>query len=368
MAATTTATPAMEAPAGQTSTFDGPMTDAQWEFVRTGAGLVGGATVALALRIWARAGVMRHFGLDDYAVVAAWLLSVAFFVCEVQWMQYGFGDHLWNVTVAQAKEYAQWSIPVLTAYCWAPILSKFSILILYHHLNPNKAFRVVVYIMIAIIVGYSVASTVVVGAICRPTDATKSQCLDNLTLIQAIVNISTDGLVIIMPVSIIHKLQFPLGQLMVVGLVMAGGFLAVAAAIIRLITIQSIRGLEDYTWEQTHVSLWSTIEINVIIICQCLISLKPLVKHYMPGMLDDGVYSKSPNNRGRSLSRLSIPFAMMTKGTTGVVGGSRISKGWWRSPKKDEIIITNTYEVASTYEMKIGGGTESQENIIRGKH
>ncbi|KAL1636726.1 hypothetical protein SLS58_009643 [Diplodia intermedia] len=139
-----------------------------------------------------------------------------------------------------------------------------------------------------------------------------------------------------MPVSIIHKLQFPVGQLMIVGLVMAGGFL--------------------------------TIEINVIIICQCLISLKPLIKHYMPNMLDDGVYPKSSNNRGRSLSRLSIPFAMMTKGTTGVVGGSRISKGWWRSPKKDEIIITNTYEVASTYEMRIGGGTESQENIIKGKH
>ncbi|KAL0258311.1 hypothetical protein SLS55_007486 [Diplodia seriata] len=134
-----------------------------------------------------------------------------------------------------------------------------------------------------------------------------------------------------MPVSIIHKLQFPVGQLMIVGLVMAG-------------------------------------EINVIIICQCLISLKPLIKHYMPNMLDDGVYPKSSNNRGRSLSRLSIPFAMMTKGTTGVVGGSRISKGWWRSPKKDEIIITNTYEVASTYEMRIGGGTESQENIIKGKH
>ncbi|KAB2578641.1 hypothetical protein DBV05_g2782 [Lasiodiplodia theobromae] len=357
----------MQPPAGQASTFDGPMTSAQWEVVRTGAGLVGGATVALALRIWARAGVMRHFGLDDYAVVAAWLLSVAFFVCELQWMQYGFGEHLWNVSVAQAKEYAQWSIPVLTMYCWAPILSKFSILLLYHRLNPSKPFRIVVYVMIAIIVGYSLASTVVVGAICRPTDATKSQCPNNLTLIQAIVNISTDGIVVIMPISIIHKLQFPFGQLMIVGLVMAGGFLAVAAAIIRLITIQGIRERADYTWEQTHVSLWSTIEINVIIICQCLISLKPLIKHYMPSMLDDGVYPKSTNNRGRSQSRLSLPFTMMARGTTGVVGGGRLSKGWWRSPKKDEIIITNSYEVRSTYEMRVGGDTESMENIIKGK-
>lgn len=61
-------------------------------------------------------------------------------------------------------------------------------------------------------------------------------------------------------------------------------------------------------------------------------------------------------------------MAIGGKGTARVAGNSRLSKGWWRSPKKDEIIVTNTYEVQSTYEMRVGNSnTESMENIIDGK-
>lgn len=53
---------------------------------------------------------------------------------------------------------------ILTAFgSWAPMLSKFSILMLYHRLNPSKPFRIIIYIIMAIIVGYAMGSTVVVS-------------------------------------------------------------------------------------------------------------------------------------------------------------------------------------------------------------
>lgn len=58
-------TPAMAAPAGESSDFNAPVTDAQWDFIRVSAGVIGGATLSLVFRIWARAGVVRQFGLDD---------------------------------------------------------------------------------------------------------------------------------------------------------------------------------------------------------------------------------------------------------------------------------------------------------------
>lgn len=58
-------TPAMAPPAGQTSNFDAPMTEVQNDFIVITIGVTTGATVALGLRMWARAGVVGHVGLDD---------------------------------------------------------------------------------------------------------------------------------------------------------------------------------------------------------------------------------------------------------------------------------------------------------------
>ncbi|GME26059.1 integral membrane protein [Neofusicoccum parvum] len=377
----------MAAPAGESSDFNAPVTDAQWDFIRVSAGVIGGATLSLVFRIWARAGVVRQFGLDDYAVVAAWLMSVGFFVCSIQWMQCGFGDHLWNVSVAMLAKYEEWTIPVITTYCWAPMLLKFSLLMLYHQLSPSKPFRLAIYALMAVVVGYSVASTVVVGAVCRPTDITKTQCINNLTLIQAVVNIVTDGLVLLLPLPMIYRLRLPGGQRMIVGLALAGGCFVIAASILRIIGIQKLQEVQDYTWEQAGISIWSyvtpaphdwkctdrnvfsSVEINVGIICVNIVALKPFVKQYFPFMLADGDDMYPKTNTTRSRSRISLPFDMLTRGTTGVTGGfanGRFSRGWFRGSRKDEIIVTNTYEVQSTYELRIGN-TESMENIIMGK-
>lgn len=145
--------------------------------------------------------------------------------------------------------------------------------------------------------------------------------------------------------------------------------------------------MQDYTWEQAGISIWSyvtpaphdwkctdrnvfsSVEINVGIICVNIVALKPFVKQYFPFMLADGDDMYPKTNTTRSRSRISLPFDMLTRGTTGVTGGfanGRFSRGWFRGSRKDEIIVTNTYEVQSTYELRIGN-TESMENIIMGK-
>ncbi|GME32721.1 integral membrane protein [Neofusicoccum parvum] len=275
----------MAPPAGQTSNFDAPMTEVQNDFIVITIGVTTGATVALGLRMWARAGVVGHVGLDDYAVIAAWLMGIGFFICSIQWMQYGFGDHLWNVTLAQLLKYAEWSIPVVTTYCWAPMLSKFSILITYRNVNPDKLFRLGVYAMMVVIFAYSLTTTLIVSAGCRPTDPAKAQCIETLALAQGIINIVTDGLIILMPIPMIHKLQLPIGQRVVVGLVLAGGSFVIVASIVRITWIQKLPGLPDYTWEQAKVCIWSSIEIMVGIMCQCIVTLKPLAKEYVPKLI-----------------------------------------------------------------------------------
>jgi hypothetical protein len=102
-------------------------------------------------------------------------------------------------------------------------------------------------------------------------------------------------------------------------------------------------GSNNATWEYTEFDMWSTIEINVGIICACMPSLRVLLVRLFPKMLGSSsqqYYNYGSNhygkpNTGRSRSR-SQPL-----GTT-----SQVDKTLHRS-RIDPIGITcdRTYEV-----------------------
>lgn len=62
-------TPAMAAPPGETTDLDGPMTSVQRDFIIISSGVTAGATIAVALRMWIRAVVVKHVGLDGCKLI-----------------------------------------------------------------------------------------------------------------------------------------------------------------------------------------------------------------------------------------------------------------------------------------------------------
>ncbi|OJD34097.1 uncharacterized protein BKCO1_25000123 [Diplodia corticola] len=370
-------TPAMAAPSGETSNLDPAMTSVQRDFIIISSGVAAGATVTVALRVWTRAVVVKHIGLDDYAVVAAWLMGIGFIVCCIQWMEYGFGDHLWNTSLAQVVKYAEWSIPVVTTYCWAPMLSKFSILLTYRHVNPDKLFRIAIYVLMVIIMAYTLATTFVTSAGCKPTDPTKADCIATLAVAQAISNIVTDAII---PIPMIYKLHLPVGQRVVLGVVLAGGSFVIIASIVRLVIIQRLPGKPDFTYEQAKVCNWSSIEIMIGIMCQCIVTLKPLAKKIAPKLI-----GYSSDRSGTSIWNMFFSSRGRSRGTRGrsrgdsiplgsVEGGVTVSKAsrarevksdteWPRATNDDDIVITSTYSVQSAYGVRTGS-TESTDSIM----
>jgi len=129
-AATMATTPALAPPPGEHTDFNAGVTEIQRKFIIVYAGTLSAATFCLALRLWTRMKILRSVWLDDYALIGAWVADIGFFVCCLEWMNDGFGQHLYNVSLAQVVKYAENATPVVTLYCWAPMLTKFSILIL----------------------------------------------------------------------------------------------------------------------------------------------------------------------------------------------------------------------------------------------
>lgn len=51
------------------------------------------------------------------AIIGAWLCDIGFFISCIVWMNDGFGDHLWNVSLAQLVQYAEVSILFVMKSC-----------------------------------------------------------------------------------------------------------------------------------------------------------------------------------------------------------------------------------------------------------
>ena len=56
-------------------------------------------------------------------------------------------------------------------------------------------------------------------------------------------------------------------------------------SIIRLYSLYTVAHSTDYTWDNVGAATWSSIELNIGIICACLPTLKPVVNHLFPKLL-----------------------------------------------------------------------------------
>lgn len=137
--------------------------------------------------------------------------------------QYGFGEHLWNVTLEQIMGYTKMLIGIMVVYVWTPALAKLSLLALYHRLNPDRKLRASIYALAALVIGYSLAITIVAAGPCNPQTHTDQKCLTDLNLFMAVINILTDFMILCLPIPMLRALQLPLKQKILLGLVFALG-------------------------------------------------------------------------------------------------------------------------------------------------
>ncbi|KAI6891787.1 hypothetical protein KC334_g13802, partial [Hortaea werneckii] len=59
--------------------------------------------VTVALRVWVRAGMLRSFGRDDWAMLATQLTFTIYLVCQLGGVAYGTGRHLSEIEPASAE-------------------------------------------------------------------------------------------------------------------------------------------------------------------------------------------------------------------------------------------------------------------------
>ncbi|KAF5006519.1 hypothetical protein FDECE_7121 [Fusarium decemcellulare] len=272
---------AMPPPDGVTPDFDG-RTSLQQTVVVVYACTFAIASVVLGLRLYSAAAIVRKLDWDIPLILLAWAGSLAFFIGVILAIPSGFGKHLWDVRATDLVGYLNLLLVLGLTYVWPPTLAKLAILVLYHRLIPNTAFRFCLYATAVGLVVYTLVFTILLAGPCHPQKAGTAVCVVNLTISQAVLNIVSDAIVIILPIPLIHRLNMPLKQRITVGLLLALGSAVVIVSCIRFGYVQKMKDNPDVTWTQASASLWSCIEMNTGIICQCLAHLKPFIRKHIP--------------------------------------------------------------------------------------
>ncbi|KAH8762153.1 hypothetical protein F5883DRAFT_605968 [Diaporthe sp. PMI_573] len=291
----------LPAPAGETPEFDG-FSELQVRILVVYIVTSVLATVGLILRFYTGACLnQRRLGLDAFLLFASWAVYLASFVGMLKVFPCGFGKHLWSVTEEQLQCYMKKLFFLGATYFWPPTLAKLSLIVLYHRINPSTGFRVALYVIAFVITTYTIVFTAILSGPCNPLDVGSSTCLNNVALAQAVLNISTDGVLVLMPVIMLWGLNMPRKQKVAVGCILGLGSGAVIASCVRIAYVRAMINNPDVLYTQGSAAVWSAVEINIGILCNCLAMLKPFVRRHLPWLVSlVGSDGSSPSSEGKS--------------------------------------------------------------------
>ena len=92
--------------------------------------------------------------------------------------------------------------------------------------------------------------------------------------VNAGISIVTDVVFSLLPIVFLRKLNRPLRERLVLGLLMALGLTATLASILKVTLLYNYRNTRDPYWDSIPLSLWWQLEQNISIIASCIPTLK----------------------------------------------------------------------------------------------
>ncbi|KAF2641024.1 hypothetical protein P280DRAFT_506681 [Massarina eburnea CBS 473.64] len=257
----------MAPPARHVPRFDAPYNSLQIGVVVSFGVSYFLATATLLLRYFQAMKLVRKLEVDLIIVTISYAISLIYFVTMVNLMNYGWGKHLWDVSLAQLMEFNKGLLINTMTYLMTPSITKMAMLAVLFRINPSKTYRMITVVLAVVIFAYTLTLLIITGGPCNPLKRGTSLCLQNVALSQAILNIASDLAVVAVPLPTIYALHLPLKQKFSIG-----GLVA-------------CRGI------------WSIVEVNLGIICACAMRLKPLIVIYFLGLSLFPTNKSSTNNQ-----------------------------------------------------------------------
>ncbi|KAE8350446.1 hypothetical protein BDV28DRAFT_150926 [Aspergillus coremiiformis] len=283
--------------------------------------------VIVALRLYTRLYFIRTPGWDDLVIFIALLSDVGCFIFIMLEVRYGLGESTdsYSPEVLQAQLKALWaSIPL---YNLSLNLTKVSLVLLYLRLFPLKGYRIVLVIVLIFVVISGLWMIFATLFMCIPIrgawdPSIPRRCIPNSILwsLNAALQITSDIIIVILPMPLLAKLQLPRRQKIALIAVFAFGVFGCAMSLARLTVLVKRIKRPDRTKYNAAAANWSFIEANVAIICACLPLLRPIIVHLCPRIFlsqNRSQSDKPPLNASDTVNPFRFPNHSYSASVTG---------------------------------------------------
>ncbi|KAL1987280.1 hypothetical protein VTN96DRAFT_4308 [Rasamsonia emersonii] len=269
-------------------------------------GIIGGVLAVLAFILRMAARLPRfggQFGLDDWTMVLVMALVIPLTALSVVLPLHGLGKDIWTVPFDDITYVLYIYFFDESIYLSILPLTKISILFFYLRIFPKKSFRIATYVVMALNVGYLISFVLISVFQCRPLDAAwlrwdgehpaKCNNINAQGWAAAALNMVLDLLTMSLPLRELSKLSMSLRKKAQVMLMFCVGFFVTIVSVVRLHSMIQFANTENLTWDYVPIGYWSTIEVDVGVICACMPAMRSFLFHLFPSVFESTIRDAS---------------------------------------------------------------------------
>ncbi|KAJ3515198.1 hypothetical protein NM208_g14993 [Fusarium decemcellulare] len=332
---------------------DAPIRDRTGEYIALSNTFAVISGVFLAQRFASKLYWKLPLGLDDWFILITFLCGVPSSVLNVHGTAAnGLGRDIWTLTPEKITKFGMF-FHVMAALYFAQItLLKLSLMFFYLRIFPTAGVRKLLWgtVIFNVVVGLVFVFVAIFQ--CQPVSyfwekwdgEHEGHCMDinAITWSNAAISIALDFWMLAVPLFQLKALNLDWKKKIGVGMMFSVGLFVTIVSILRLSSVVKFGSdALNPTWDYTEVSKWSTIEINVGIICACMPSLRILLVRLFPKILGTSrrYYNYGSNNPTGGNTNKSRSRPMGTNAT------SQVDRSHGRVDSKG-ITCQRTYEVA----------------------
>ncbi|CAO2650054.1 Nn.00g013460.m01.CDS01 [Neocucurbitaria sp. VM-36] len=241
--------------------------------------------IIVSLRIYTRAVILRNPGKDDWAMVAALIVTVAYLATILVLRENGMGFSGAVLSLNQMTTTIKTILVVEIIYYLCVNSVKISIVLFYLRIAVERRFAMLCKGTIVFLGTFCTICIIVCLTQCIPlhklwnfTGSVQGTCIHSTAFfyMTSSTNIIIDLWIIALPVKVLSSIQRPAREKYAVMGVFALGVLSCIASIVRLYSVRIYTTSQDPFYDSVPINTWSMVEVNIGIYCASVPSLKAL--------------------------------------------------------------------------------------------
>ncbi|KAK4233325.1 hypothetical protein C8A03DRAFT_38969 [Achaetomium macrosporum] len=292
------------------------------------------SSATVLVRLGFKLSVTHNVSLDDYVVFFLILVGVpSVVITHYGTVPNGLGRDIWTLTPQNITDFLFNFYLMAIFYFVQVMLVKLCLLLFYLRIFPSQTVRSLLWGTVAFDIVFGIIFFFLAIFQCSPISyfwqswdgEHEGKCL-NINAIawaNAGISIALDLWMLAVPLAQIKTLNLHWKKKIGVGLMFCVGTFVTVVSIIRLQALVTFGKSSNATWDNFPVSLWSTVEINVGIICTCMPTLRLLLVRLFPVLGGGSSYGKAYYHSGGG----QMPSGRMRSSRSRTLGeGSGIPK------------------------------------------